>query len=90
MKASKPTTAFDMTVYSLCDKIDRLEDEVAHWRQKYENEVSERNAEWKERGDEAMKGVANALMFALSVSDDANGNLVISKDNRQNLAENWE
>ena len=25
MKASKPTTAFDMTVYSLCDKIDLLE-----------------------------------------------------------------
>lgn len=86
MKYEK-TNTFDGTVYSLCEEIDTLKDEVAYWKQKYENEVSERNAEWKERGDEAMKGVANALMFALSVSDDENGNLVISKENRQNLAE---
>jgi hypothetical protein len=37
----------------------------------------------------AKQGVANALRFALLVSDDENGNLVISKDNRKDLAEFW-
>lgn len=34
-------------------------------------------------------GMANALRFALSVQDDEDGNLVISKENRQSLAETW-
>ena len=90
MKTNQNTTgAFDRTVFSLCYEIDVLTEEVAFWKQRYENEVQERNVEWKERHEESMKGVANALRFALSVSDDADGNLVISKENRKELAETW-
>lgn len=82
-------TTVDRTFYSLCDEIDDLKEAVAYWKQRYENEVQERNAEWKERNEQAMQGVANALRFALAVSDDENGNLVISKENRKELAETW-
>jgi len=83
-------TTADRTFYSLCEEIDDLKDEVAYWKEKYETEVQERNTEWKERNENAMKGVANALRFALSVSDDENGNLVIDKESRKMLAETWE
>lgn len=82
-------TTVDRTFYSLCDEIDDLKEAVAYWKQRYENEVQERNTEWKERNEQAMQGVANALRFALAVSDDENGNLVISKENRKELAETW-
>jgi len=85
----KVSTSFDRTVYSLCEEIDDLKEEVKYWKQRYENEVQERNAEWKERNEQAMQGVANALHFALSVKDDENGNLVISKENREHLAKNY-
>jgi hypothetical protein len=81
--------AFDRTIQSLCNQIDDLEQEVKYWKERYEKEVKERNEEWKQRHEESMKGVANALRFALAVSDDENGNLVISKENRKELAETW-
>ena len=81
--------AIDRTFYSLCEEIDDLREAVKYWKEKYETEVQERNVEWKERNENAMQGVANALRFALAVSDDENGNLVISKENRKELAENW-
>jgi hypothetical protein len=81
--------AFDRTIQSLCHQIDDLEQEVLYWKERYETEVKERNEEWKQRNEETMKGVANALRFALAVSDDENGNLVISKENRKELAETW-
>lgn len=80
---------FDRTVYSLCLEIDDLKEQVEFWKSKYETEIQERNIEWKERSEEAMRGVGNALLFALSVQDDENGNLVISKESRKELAQNW-
>ncbi len=79
----------EVTIHSLCDEIDHLKGEVEYWKSRYETEVQERNAEWNERIAETNKGVANALMLAFSITDDANGNLVISKDDRNELAKNW-
>jgi hypothetical protein len=79
----------DRTVSALCNRIDILEDEVKYWKEKYELEVIERNKNLTEQHDRAIKGVANALMFAMSVKDDENGNLVISAEDRKMLAENY-
>jgi citrate synthase len=78
----------DRTFYSLCEEIDDLKEAVAYWKGMYETERDENNKQLNERLEQSKKGVANALMFALSVSDDENGNLVISKENRKSLAEN--
>ncbi len=80
---------YDRLVSSLCDQIDDLEAEVEYWKSKYEEEVRESIQTSNERLEQARKGVANALMFALSVRDDENGNLVIPKEERKALAENW-
>jgi hypothetical protein len=72
----------------LCEEIDywkdrarKAEKDAEHWQTEYTKHVNEGLAS-------AQKGVANALMFALSVRDDEDGNLVIDKDKRQKLAEN--
>ena len=78
---------FDRTVYSLCLEIDKLKEEVKYWREKYEEE---KNANFKMIDDNmkhAQQGLAFALRLAMSVHDDENGNLVISKENRQSFAE---
>ena len=88
-KFEKMKNTFDRTVYFLCLEIDELKEEVKYWRAKYEEE---KNANAKMLDDnlkQARQGVANALRFALSIQDDEDGNLVISKENRQSLAETW-
>mgnify|MGYP006980560593 CR=1 FL=1 len=80
---------FDRTVYSLCLEIDELKEEVKYWREKYEEEKNANSIMLDEDLEQAKQGVANALRLALSVQDDENGNLVISKENRQSLAETW-
>lgn len=80
----------ERTVYSLCREIDDLREEVAHWKQLYEAERDENIQSVNARLEEGRKGIANALLFAFSVSDDAEGNLIISKENRKQLAENYQ
>lgn len=79
----------ERNIAGLCERIDDLEQEVEYWKSKYETEVKERNEDLNSRMDETRKGVANALMFALSVKDDENGNLIISNEDRKELAANW-
>jgi hypothetical protein len=81
--------AFDRTIQSLCNQIDDLQDEVQYWRTKYEDEIRQQAIESNQRLEETQRGVANALMFALSVRDDEHGNLVIPKEERKSLAANW-
>lgn len=83
------TNTFDRTVYSLCMEIDDLKEEALYWKNKYEQEVKERNEEANERLKLAGRGVANALLFAMSVRDDEHGNLVIPKEERSALADAW-
>ena len=76
-------------MYSLCEEIDYLKEVVEHYKNLYETERATNNVRLNENLLSAKKDVANALRFALSVSDDENGNLVISKENRKGLVENW-
>lgn len=79
----------EKTFYSLCIEIDNLNEEVEYYKNLYETEKETNNIMHNENLLSAKKGVANALLFALSVSDDADGNLIISKDNRKVLAEKF-
>jgi hypothetical protein len=79
----------DIKFLDLCDEIDywkeraeKAEKDAKYWQEEYSKHLNESLAS-------AQKGVANALMFALSVRDDENGNLVINKDDRKMLAENY-
>jgi len=79
----------EKTFYSLCEEIDDLKEAVEYYKNLYETERASNNKMLNDNLDSAKKGVANALRFALSISDDENGNLVISKENRKDLAESW-
>lgn len=79
----------DVKFYELCDEIDYwkertkvAEDDAKYWKDEYSKHLNESLVS-------AQKGMANALMFALSVRDDENGNLVIDKDARKELAESY-
>lgn len=82
--------AIERNVHQLCQTIDRLEYEVEYWKTKYEEQKDSYNIIMNQSLDNAKKGVANALMFALSVKDDSEGNLVINKEDRKTLAKVYE
>jgi len=80
------TRTIDYKFAELCDEIDALEGRVEYWESRYNDLMAESIKRTNENIDAAKKGVANALMFALSFKDDENGNLVISKEDRKVLA----
>ena len=73
----------------LCDEIDYWKDRADHFESMYKEEMAREAIAVNERLLEAKKGVANALMLALCVKDDENGNLIIEKEDRKALAENY-
>jgi molecular chaperone GrpE (heat shock protein) len=79
----------DLKLAELCDEIDFWKAEAKHYKERFENLRNEMIKDSRERLEESQKGIANALMFALSVKDDGDGNLVVSKDDRKKLAKNW-
>ena len=89
MKKNKEYTTAEITFIELCEEVDYWKSEAKKWKELYQNEVQERNKEWNERNEDAKKAVGNALMFALSVKDDANGNLIINKEDRKILSERY-
>ena len=83
------TRMIDYKFAELCDEVDVWKDEAKYWKAKYDEEIQASIKQSNESMDMAKKGVANALMFALSVKDDENGNMVIEKEDRKTLAEKW-
>jgi hypothetical protein len=79
----------DIKFADLCDEIDYWKDQADKYKELYERELQERAIASKKSLIEAQEGVANALMFALSVTDDKDGNLVMSKENRKEFAKNY-
>ena len=80
-------TTVDIKFYELCDEIDywkvrtkKAEADAKYWQDEYSRHLNESIAR-------SGKEVANALMFALSVKDDKDGNLVIDKKARKELAQ---
>jgi hypothetical protein len=79
----------ELKFYELCDEIDFYKEEAIRWKEKYDELMQESFKETKERIEAAQRGVAKALMFALSTTTDKNGNLIINKENRKQLSKNW-
>jgi hypothetical protein len=82
-------TSFNRTVQSLCLQIDHLEEEVSYWKNKY---IQERNNAIKfenETFEQTKLDLGRILSFTLAVEDDSQGNLIISKENRAKLAEEY-
>lgn len=79
----------DRTIHSLCEEIDSLKESVRYWKKMYEEERESNVKQLNERLEKSKKDIGNALMFALAVKDDENGNLVISKKDRNKLAKNY-
>lgn len=86
MKQKPINNSFDRTVWSLCHEIDCLTAEVEYWKEMYESEAKRYNQLSKDTLASSKKGVADALMLALSVSEGDDGSLVISKDSRKKYA----
>lgn len=81
-----PIKHIDLLVSELCEEVDHYKNEAAYWKEKYEKERAENMKQLDRELEMAKKGVANALMFALAVKDSKNGDLVISKEDRKELA----
>ena len=84
-----PMRTADIKFVELCDEIDRWKAEAKYWKEMFEQERDERTELLNQNMLNAKKGVANALMLALHVKDDEEGNLVIDKDSRKELAESF-
>lgn len=89
MKENKKYNTFDRTVFSLCLEIDELKEEVAHWKSEYDKIRKEYAASMNAQLKSSQQAIGNALKFALAVKDDADGNLVITKDKRDELAKDF-
>ena len=79
----------DIKISELCDEIDYWKDLAKNYKEKYEKERDDHISRINKQLEDSQRGVANALMFAMSVRDDENGNMVIDKESRKKLAENW-
>lgn len=79
----------EILVSDLCNEIDSLKEEVEFWKEKYEKEREEYLSVQSRHWEDTKKGVANALMFALHVKDAEDGSLVIRKEDRKVLAEQY-
>ena len=79
----------DIKFYELCDEIDYWKEkasaaaiDVEYWKGEYSKQLHEGLIS-------SQKGVANALMLALSVQDGADGSLILDKESRKKLADNY-
>ena len=84
-----PVRTADIKFMDLCDEIDHWKAEAEHWKREYEEMRAENIKRMNESMESAKQGVANALMFALSVEDKPDGSLSINKENRKHLAERY-
>ena len=83
------TRTIDIKFHELCEEIDYWKNQANYYKDLYEKEVTQRSIESKERLLQTQKDVANALRLALYATDDKDGNLVIDKESRKELAKNW-
>jgi len=84
-----PVRTADMKFIELCDEIDYWKDQAEYYKTKYEEEIQRSVEDANRQLEESKRGVANALMFALSVKDNEDGSLSISSEDRKQLAENY-
>ena len=71
----------------LCDEIDYWKAEAERWKMECEDERKARAELLNSDMESAKRGVGMALMLAMSIQDNEDGSISISKENRKELAE---
>ena len=84
-----PVRHADKMFTQLCDEVDNWRAEAEYWKQQYEDLRKEHSKQLDEGLKSAQQGVANALMFALSVEDQPDGSMKINPENRKRLADSY-
>lgn len=83
------TNRIEILISDLCDEIDEWKERSQYWEKMYKEERDTNIKVMNERFEESKQGVANALMLCLSVKDNPDGSLSISKEDRKELAKNY-
>lgn len=78
----------ELLAMELCEEIDWWKERANHYEKLYKEEVALNVQQTNERLDQAKKSVGFALQLALSVRDNEDGSISISKENRKHLADN--
>jgi hypothetical protein len=74
---------FDILISDLCEELDREKENSLYWKDKYEQVVKEKEELFQSSVDHNKKMLGNMLSFALRTKEDNEGNLVMSKENRE-------
>ena len=82
-------TTANKTFLQLCEEVDYYKEKAEYFENLYKQERDKYSRQLNDSLEEAKKGVGEALMFMLNVTDDAEGNLVIKKENRKQLADQY-
>ena len=83
----KESKSIDLLVSDLCQQIDDIKEERDYWHNMFIEERGSKIRMENERFEQTKKDVGNALLFALSVKEGADGSLVIPKSERKALAD---
>lgn len=79
----------ELTIYELCEEVDELRQEVARWKNKYNDLHRDYCNDMVRHNNDVMKGVGQALLLAMSVREGENGSLVIPAEERKQLADSF-
>ena len=79
----------DLKFLELCDEIDYWKTKAKKWEDDYNELMEEYRQTINEHSESIKKSCGQALLFALHVQDDAEGNLVIKKEDRKTLADQY-
>ena len=78
----------DRKFSELCEEIDFWKGEAKRYKNLYEIEVEKNVDILNKQLKDSQRGVANALMLALSINDNKDGSLSISSEDRKRLSKN--
>lgn len=73
----------------LCEEIDYWKGKSQHWEEEYKKLLAEYHSFLNESNENVRKAVCQSLLLALSVEDNKDGSLSISKENRELLAKSF-
>jgi hypothetical protein len=79
----------EILVFDLCEEIDILREQRDYYKQQFEEERALRSKMLHDNLESARKGIGQALSIALSVQDNPDGSLSISKEDRKRLAKQY-
>ena len=89
MKNNTISTTTELSFLDLCSRVDYWKTRANHFEELYNEERQENVTNLNNSIESAKKGVANALLFSLSATDNPDGSMTIDKDSRTVLAKSY-